>query len=342
MSLFSNIIGSGEGDPKSTPVKNPPASQSEITAFEAKAGVKLLPALVALYSQSNGVKPEHAQYVSILRLMPLLEVVEMQENFQQTGLAVMLKQHGMVFFWTDDSSNYVGVCCAGVFKGYVFFLDHDGYYSGDLSPVFRSVESFQECLAEAVARNQFVNAFEEGEIEEEELNEKVKPFTHYRYYEPMDTVDWHAFPVDYPSELEKYSEADRVAYEKCRAMIESCQEEEERRFLIYALARLVPPAERAGLFPYLKEDDLWMPARLASMLVSLREMEAVPHIVTLALAGNYNCQSSAKSALAKLILLEPQAKGSIKEEYSRQGGDYGEIQRDLAALERSPSLFYQW
>lgn len=342
MSWFSNIFGSSEGDSERAPVKNPPASAAEIAAFEAGVGVKLPPALVALYSQSDGVKPEDARMVNILRLMPLQAVAEMHGNFLQTGLAAWLKQHGMVCFWTDDNSNYAGVYCSGVFAGRVFFLDHDGYYLGDLSPVFRSVESFLSCLAEGVARNQIIDAFEEGEIEEEELNEKVKPFTWYSYYEPMETVDWHAFPVDYPSEAEKYSETDRAAYEQCRAMIEGCQEEEERRFLIYAIARLVPPTERATLFPYLKEDDMWMPARLATMLVSVKELAAIPHIVTLALTGNHNCQGSAKCSLAKLILLKPQAQGAIKAEYSRQGGDYAEIQKKLAALERSPALFYQW
>lgn len=298
--------------------------------------------MAALYCLSDGVQPEHARTFNILRLMPLQEAAETHENFQQTGLGEMVRRHGMICFWTDDSSNYAGVFCSGIFEGRVFFLDHDGYYSGDLSPLFRSVESFQACLTEAVARNQFVYACEEGEIEMEELKEKVKPFTHYRYYESIDTVNWHAFPVDYPSEAEKYTETDRAVYEQCRNMLASSKGEEERRFLIYALARLVPPSERAVLLPYLKEDDLWMPARLASMLVSVREAEAIQHIVTLALTGNHNCRGPAKSALAKLILLMPQVQGKIKVEYSRLGGDYSEIQRDIKALERSPTLFYQW
>lgn len=128
MSWFSNIFGNSEGGAE--PAKSSPASAAEIAAWEEGVGVKLPPTVAALYSQSDGVKPEDARVGNILRLMPLKEVAETHGNLLQTGLAGMLKRYGMVFFWTDDSSNYAGVFCSGVFEGRVFFLDHDGYYLG--------------------------------------------------------------------------------------------------------------------------------------------------------------------------------------------------------------------
>jgi len=343
MTWLKNIFGGNEED-KPEPVRSRPAAPADIARLESELGVKFPEALVRTYTETGGVHEQDARSREVLRLMPLREVADINARIAQRGMAALARRYSMVCFWADDQANYAGVFCGGFLDGRIFFLDHEGPYLGDFSPVFRSVESFQVSLDEAAERNRIIEYFEAGEITAEALEAHASRFAWYRHCAPKDASTWDCLPVDYRSLSALYSESDRVAYHEClkRVAGKAFELGGERDFLVYSLARMVPPEELSTLFPYLAEDHMWIPARVAKIL-ALRECpEAIPHLITLALSGNRNCRNGAKCALAKMIWQAPEAQGAIKALYSQQGGDHAEIQANLQTLQGSPSLFYQW
>ncbi|MGV3754685.1 MAG: SMI1/KNR4 family protein [Verrucomicrobiota bacterium] len=344
MTWLKNIFGDNKEGAKPEPVRNRPAAPADVARLESELGVKFPASLVRLYTETGGVNEPDARSWEVLRLMPLREVADINGRIAQRGMAALARRYSMVCFWADDQANYAGVFCGGFLDGRIFFLDHEGPYLGDFSPVFRSVESFQVSLDEAAERNRIIEYFEAGSITAEALESHASRFAWYRHCAPKDASTWDCLPVDYRSLPAEYSESDRAAYRECLKRVEGKTFDlgGERDFLVYSLARLVPPEELAVLFPFLGEDHMWIPARVAKILVLRECPEAIPHLVTLALSGNRNCRNGAQCALAKMIWQTPAAQGAIKALYSRQGGDFAEIQANLQTLQGSPSLFYQW
>lgn len=311
---------------------------------ETVLGIKLPGALVKIYAEGDGLKMEERIAAQSFRLMPLAELVTINTQLRRSGIEDLLRAYSMACFWTDDQSNYAGVFCGGIFEGRVFFVDHDGPFTGDLSPVFRTVDSFLEAANESAERNRIIGYFEAGEITFDDLSSHASRFPWYRHYAPGDTASWFALPLDYRSGEEAYTALDREAYTACTKKLEAkiFASDGERDLLVCSQARLVPPNESHTLLPYLKEDNMWLPGRVAQILVQRDCPDAVAPLVTLALTGNYNCRSTAKYALVKMGIITPQAQGAIKAEYSRQGGDYTEIKATMDAYKKSPSLYYQW
>lgn len=344
MAWFDKFLGGDDSDENSSPVSNKPASEEAISNFEQALKVKLPDALVRLYQEYDGIDEADARSSEVFRLMPLIEVLETNEVLREAGMGPYWHDYSMVCFWSDDNSNHAGIYCDGFLAGRVFFLDHDGPYSGDLSPVFRSVDSFQKHLREAAERNGIIESYESGELTKEELVAQVDRFAWYRHYAPYDTSSWHSLPVDYRCGDGEYLDEDSVAFRECQKGLEKLdiEDDNERDFLTQSLARLVPPGKLETLFSYLKEDHMWVPATVARILTLRKCDEAVPALVALALTGNPNCRESGKHSLAKIIFQTPESQQQVAAEYIKQGGDFSEIEANIQALKLSPTLFYQW
>src|SRR5437899_10543324 len=244
---------------------NPPATHQDIDFAEAELGVTFPPEIKSIYADYNGI-PEYTCAHLPFHLMPLSEVVALNKIFRsETHISELMKKYGLICLWGDDQSNYAGVYLEDPFKGKICFVDHEAYYVGDLSPLFRNERSFTNRVVELAKRNRLVSQFEEGALKESELKAAVRKFR-YLYYEYWSDASWHAMPVDYPTQDASFIyEEDGRCFDLVNQDLSrgDFTLDGERQFLIYALARLTPYAAANTLLPLLEENDMYIPSHVS-------------------------------------------------------------------------------
>jgi hypothetical protein len=318
---------------------NPPATPRDICAAEAELGVALPEEIKRLYSEFNGIS-EYKCISLPFHVMPLSEVVALARAFR----GAIFKKYSLVCFWGDDQSNHAGMFLAGPLRGMICFVDHEGCYVGDFSPLFRNLDSFTKRLIELAERNHFISEFEEGRLTKSALKKEVNRFP-YQYYDDHEEAYWHAMPVDYPVSSGVFGEEDQIACQTVECLLKNNQftEEREREFLVFCLARLTPPREVESLLPFLQEDHMYIPRHVCNSLFLRGYDEAIPQIARLAVSGNHNCRQSAEMTLAKFVVAG--FKGALEQAYTSYeslGGDTASLRRIIKTLQESPKLMYQW
>jgi len=324
---------------------NPPATPEEINSAESELAVKFPQEIRSIYTEYDGI-PEYTCEHLPFHLMPLSEVVALNKIFRnETHISTLMKKYGLICLWGDDQSNYAGIYVDDPFKGKICFVDHEAYYAGDLSPLFRNVQSFTNRVVELAERNRLVSQFEEGALKESELKAAVKKFP-YSYYEYWSAASWHAMPVDYPAQNTSFlDEEDRQCFELVSQVLNrgDFTLDNERQFLIYALARLTPYAAANTLLPLLEENDMYIPSHVCNILWLRRCTAAIPYIATLALKGNQNCRQSAEMTLAKFIVDGvPGARDLAEARYKELDGDSSSLKETVKRIQASRALMYQW
>lgn len=324
---------------------NPPATPQEINSAESELAVKFPQEIRSIYTEYNGI-PEYTCEHLPFHLMPLSEVVTLNRIFRnETHSSELVKKYGLICLWGDDQSNYAGIYLDGPFKGKTCFVDHEAYYVGDVSPLFRNEQSFTNRVIELAKRNRLVSQFEEGALKESELKTAVRKFP-YSYYEYRSDASWHAMPVDYPARQNSlFDQEDRESFERISLALNQrdFSIEGERKFLIYALARLTPYAAANTLLPLLEENDMYIPSHVCNTLWLRRYAAAIPYIATLALNCHQNCRQSAERTLAKFIVDGvPGAQDLAEARYKELDGDSSSLKETVKRIQASPALMYQW
>ncbi len=263
---------------------NPPATQKDIRAAEAEIGLPFPDEIKQVYSDYNGIS-EYKCLALPFHVMPLSEMVALAKVFR----GGIFKKYSLICFWGDDESNYAGMFVAGPLRGRICFVDHEGYYVGDVSPLFRNLDSFTARLIELAERNSLIREFEEGWLTKGALKKALNRFP-YHYYDYQDEAQWHAMPVDYPLISGMFSKEDQTAYLSVESLLKNNQftEEQEREFLVCCLARLTPLAKVESLLPFLEEDHMYIPDHICGLLFVRSYDKAIPQIARLAVNGNHN------------------------------------------------------
>lgn len=323
--------------------RNRPASTRAISAAEKALEVSLPLTLVRRYERFDGI-PAGALGHLPFRLMPLDEVVELNRAVRNgTSISAVLRKYGVVLVYADDQSNHAGVFSAGPLYGRVGLWDHEGYFLGDISPVFFNVASFERRVVELAERNALVAQYEEEAISREVLEREIASFP-YPYYESTATAGWHAIPLDYPVRLES-SPIDRETHAFFRAQLQASafDVEDERSFLVNTVARLCPQDEVASLHPFLREDDMFIPRPIAWNLFIRRDASALPELARLAVHGHYNCRESGVHALAAFAVTGGERMAdTVRAAYATVSGDSSPLDNAIARLNEYPELLYQW
>jgi len=319
---------------------NAAATEADLADAEAALGILMPEEVKNLYRKYNGI-PEYKTKILPFHLLPLSEVLQINGVFRKDPI---VKKYSLLCFWGDDESNYAGMFVDGPFRGRISFLDHEGYYVGDISPLFRSVKAFTDRVVELAERNRLVQRFfENGARDRRGLERTVSGYP-YRYYEADSEARWHAMPTDYPPGSGEFTADDQLAYTFVSTALKEghYRDSEERRFLVYCLARLTPHHKADSLFSFLAEDDLFIPDRVSHMLFLRRCEQAIPHIVNLAIRGNDNCRQSAEAILARFVVVgRPAVKQRVYREYAKHGSDTARLEAFIKAIGESPTLIYQ-
>lgn len=268
-------------------VFNPPSTNAQIQALETAINYPLDATMAALYRDHNGMLPDRS---IPLRLMSVEEVVVLYRNLQGNDLYWMIPDT-VRFFWADDHSNHAGLYISGPLSGKVCFFDHE---DTELSPVFRSVQSFYKHLLYA-----------------------------------RDIYVWIEMPTDYPllAASPEYDDADLalalgyIAQFEATADSEDWHASRERCFLGLIAMNLLPLSETERLLPFLSDSDMWIQAQACELLGKRRYEPAIPLLAEIAVNGTHNGRLAAIPALgdmrtpeakAQLLRIAPRLKGAGK------------------------------
>jgi hypothetical protein len=320
---------------------NPPASEEAIRKAAAKLGGTIQPELAELYRSYDGVS-DCAEEM-LFRLMPLDEVIEINERFSSGfEISEVLARHHLRWFWSDDESNYLGMFTDGALAGRISCFDHEGYYSGDVSPLFRSLDSADKQLKRLVEWNRIVDDEEGLEEEDSRLNRED-----FKYLAPCrcETAYFACLKTDYPDEVLR-TQCDIDAYQWVRQKMEelSRYDEIERTFILLTYSKLAPNSDLEGLHTLLDGVRLRDPGQILHNLFLRGHRASIDPIIALATreVKNSSIRSSAIMTLAKWIYTGKVATDVVLNSFSASGEDPAEIQKFLGLIEQNRCLIYQW
>lgn len=326
---------------KFAPKRNRGVAEKYLDKAEADLGTTIPKSLRSLYLRFNGVDPKHHSIVVPTHLMSLKEVVRVHKFLMSSGpqFEAAFREHGLVCFWDSGNSDLAGVFTRGPLEGCVFLLDHDGYFLGDCSPVFTSLDKFYAELSVLTDRNAKVEEYEEQHGDFDLLEREMAAYPHYCHFDPDGILEPWCMKMELPAAETGFDSA----LEYFRIKLASLATDDSRYiFVALTLARLLPASDPSELFPLMELDDLHVPGRIAEIIGVHRPASAIPSLVELTLAGNHNCRGNGARVLAKYIFADPATETSIREEFRKQNGEFSEVQSSLDHLRKYPSLFYQW
>lgn len=247
---------------------NPPATDDTIEELEETLGARLPAVIKRMYQAHNGV--EQGSPVQ-WRLLPVDEVLSEQVLFTE-----LYDNFGIVPFFSDDNSNYAAVALQPPLTERVSVLSHDEY---DVSPVWRSVDSFLQALLLATPTHE----------EDEET-------------EPL---------VDYPDLNNKFTaeqvRADQEAaahllirYKSLKNNNQADVDSQQMIDLAYCVMKLLPEQQSDVLIQFL-DDDGYIAARACEILGSRKWANAVEKLgETACKVCLYNQRRAAIWALAEI------------------------------------------
>jgi len=242
-----------------------PASVADLAALQSAVGPVPLDVQL-LYLDHNGSR-ECLRSDSIIlpaRLLPISEVIETSSDLAAALPPEYSAVGRIVWLWSDDNSNYIGIWCDGPLAGFLTVLDHDSPLP---VPAFRTVISFlTRLLAFRGGRGSYVSMYDVPSIPRDLPVLADDPTTTLRDKELADCFR--------------------------RSWAVECDDDRKSYFAALSMA-LTPVADTASVLEFLSDDDMFTP-ELAVNLLELRQyVDAVPALEKLAANGSPNGDSAA-------------------------------------------------
>lgn len=216
---------------------------------------KVLSRLVAHYADQ-----EQQDYcLKALQAEEFREMLAYMEGFEV--------YQGIVPLWTDGHSNYIGLYVKGPLKYRVCYISHE---ETDVSPAFRSVESFVEVL------------------------------------DKQPEADWEELIKDYPVSGSaglnpEQLAADLKSIDELQVIIEEPElDDDQRRQYLFSLMALTSYNNLDSLLPYLADEDMFVQERACEIMGFHRYKPAYEKLKEVAEHGMHNGKLAAKRALSQI------------------------------------------
>lgn len=216
---------------------------------------KVLSRLVAHYNDQE----RQDYYLKALQAEEFREMLAYME-----GIEVY---QGIVPLWTDGHSNYIGLYVKGPLKYRVCYISHE---ETDVSPAFRSVESFVEVL------------------------------------DKQRDADWVELTKDYPVSgsaglnPEQHA-ADMKSINELQALMDEPELDDDQRCqYLFSLMALTPYSRLDALLPCLADEDMFVQERACEIMGFHRYKPAYEKLKEVAEHGTHNGKMAAKRALSQI------------------------------------------
>lgn len=249
-----------------------PATDSDLERLQDALG-PLPEGVLALYCDHDGWQCPRSANGRFLpaRLFPVAEAIDVNRELSQVFSAAPAPG-SITWLWTDDNSNYVGVCTDGDLRGWLVKLNHD---EPQLTPAYRSVTSFLHLLIESVV----------GAASEDDA--------------PCDVV---LIPRELPAKSDdpRYVEGDRQLADLFRRRFAAERDAEMRRLFGMSAICLTPVVDTALVLPMLAENDMWVPEAAVRLLEMRKFRGGIYELERLAREGLHNGAAAAMRHLVKL------------------------------------------
>lgn len=258
---------------------NPPASSRDLTRLKKLFGGDVPGDLLQVYRHHNGADscPMVDDILLPVRLIPIHELPEIQELMVPVW-ARTERLGNVVWLWSDDNSNYVGLYTSGPVKGWLTVYNHEG---GPIPVAYGSTSSFLRCLVDSMAQD----------ADDEDA--------------PSHAV---SIPREVPRRAHDSSTADQewaLAQELLRIAKSKPKGDAQRPYL-YGSILLTPFDRTNAIEPLLDEDDMWTPALVADVMRWRRYAGAVDRL------GRMVESNEDSAAIAALVQLgTPEAKSEL-------------------------------
>ncbi|HEY3445125.1 MAG TPA: SMI1/KNR4 family protein [Myxococcales bacterium] len=277
-SLLKELHSSFEG-------LNPPASEAALAELQQAIGAEPPPAVATLYRDHDGSNAALRSRTGRLcaRILPIKDAIA-----ANAGLADALSAEPLpgrvLWFSSDDNSNYVGIFLDGPLAGWVTALDHD---EPEYTPAFRSVST---SLNRLVSRTRFAQDNDENRDSER-------------------AIDIPSLPRDVPTlhAAQATDESDRVLALQLLDRYRREEDEDKKRTWALCSLCLLPVGDTSLALELLSDPDMWTPEKAVILLEMRGCSAAVPQLEMLARDGGPNGDSAAMRALARLHTPEAEA-----------------------------------
>ena len=229
--------------------------------------------VIELYEDHDGTAtlPRRGDAWLPVRLMPMREAIETQPALGELTASVA-DVGRIVWLWSDDNSNYLGVYTTGRLTGWLVKLNHEDPI---LTPAYRSVGTFLVRLLAAAP-----GTAPQGQA----------------------AIDLVMVPQDVPVIVDdpQHVDTDRMHARTLAEMYSHEADEDRRRVLSMSSICLTPVADTGSIAPFLREPDMWTP-ETAVLLMELRRFGgASEEVERLAREGSPNGDSAAMRLLVRL------------------------------------------
>ena len=245
-----------------------PTESRHIQALESFAGY--IPTDIrTLYAIHNGYPiADHDQRGQIqIRLLPIEEVLAENDSIIDSIATPNTERPPIVFFWTDDESNWAGIFTEGPLKDYITVVDHD---EPIIRPSFSNVLAFYASLIGCTQH---------------------------------DTHDGLIYLPEIPTELPRANDEphlldhERTLSNYFLERAEAAQSNDQRLDMMCCALRLIPAADTHKILPLLETDDMFVPELAIEVVTRRQYTPAIPSLVNLARRGRPNGDTAAISAL---------------------------------------------
>ncbi|MCA9419172.1 MAG: hypothetical protein KC917_23050, partial [Candidatus Omnitrophica bacterium] len=185
-SIFEKMEESRKFIKENEEIYSPKATPEDLKEASKAMGIVIPKEIENLYLNHTGEAPDRTVE---FRLMPLWQVWDTHEMYRSMGdFSEVLNKYHLHFFWTDTESSFLGMFTDGPLIDRIALEEHDGYFSGDHSPLFRSSKSLLEQLERIDRWNRIADENEEEGREKEEAVAAFGEHFDFPYETPWDSV----------------------------------------------------------------------------------------------------------------------------------------------------------
>jgi len=235
---------------------NPPATAAQLQELEDAISAPLPPELREIYLHHNGMQSQ-GDYP--FRLMSASEVADTYRELREEEYL----SEDVRLFWTDDQDNYAALYVSGP-AGRICLINHD---EPDLTPLYRSIESFYQAMTAAARAGQ----------------------DWYEMARSLASPEADALPEEQAKELALANEY----FERYR----SATVPAKRKSLAFKAMQLLPSSESHRLLEFLGSGDMWIQERACTLLGKRGYTAAIPALAEVARSGKHNGRIAALIAL---------------------------------------------
>jgi hypothetical protein len=268
-----------------TAAPNNGASEGDIRALEQLLGAPLPMDLVALYQHQDGATEYNGLPWRFMSLAEVHEWHDMMHTYYAEAEDFNWLEHGLSAFWSDDSSNYVGLYLTGPLRGYACFLKHEE--SNDIAPGYHSVVSFLQASMQAAEHG--LGWFEMQ--------------TEYPVCDRNTAASYIAEDSKVLQSLHGLLNAGQTAMDNSLPDSESrgnWQERLELEHYAFCIMALLPFEHTSTLYDFVQNKDMYIQERACEILGCRRDENAISLLAEVATHGTHNGQLAAIRALGQI------------------------------------------